>query len=167
MILTIEAETAEELREKVLNLASVMGGGAVSPVTNGNGHDTAPDEGTAGSTEPVGKKRGRKPKDAATAETSPIEAPALGEKKDAPTETPAVAPTASEPTPNATTGPAATPSAKLTKDDVVKALTAVTSNKGMPAARELLLRYKATRLSEIKEEEFAAFINDCKIVAGG
>jgi hypothetical protein len=48
------------------------------------------------------------------------------------------------------------------KEDVIAALKKVNTDKGMPKAKALLSAYGCSRLGELKEDQYAAFIKDCK-----
>ena len=50
---------------------------------------------------------------------------------------------------------------KLTLDEVRAALQLFTSTNGVPAGIELLKKYGAGRVSELAEENFAAFVKEC------
>lgn len=90
------------------------------------------------------KKRGRpaKPKEEAAA---PVEKPVDAE----------TAPTVSA----ATTEPA--PAKEATIDDVRAALQGFTAKNGVPAGIDLLKEFGAARISELKEADYAAFVEKC------
>jgi hypothetical protein len=68
-----------------------------------------------------------------------------------------------EPTPS-TSAPAQTADAKpLSLDEVRAALQQFTASKGVPAGIELLKKYNAGRISELAEENFAAFAAECAV----
>lgn len=52
-----------------------------------------------------------------------------------------------------------------TLDDVRAALQGFTAAKGVPAGIELLKEFGAARISELKAEQFAAFIGKCEVAA--
>ena len=59
--------------------------------------------------------------------------------------------------------PAAESSTVLTLDDVRAALQGFTAANGVPAGIELLKEFGATRISELKAEQFAAFMGKCSV----
>ena len=174
MHLTIEGSSAEEIRDKIASLAKVFGVAAVGPqieipltdptaagADKAAGAEEADDEPAADDVEETSridmgvlkskvaedapKKRGRKPKSEKTESTPEPVAP----------EQPAAE------------VPAGATQAPLTKQDCVDALTQVTSKKNLDAARELLTRFGAPRVSELKAEQYPAFIAECRAVAHG
>lgn len=95
---------------------------------------------------PAPTKRGRKAKVQDEPEVAPVEAPeapVVDENQiDLPLEE-------------------AAPAKELTVDDVRGALQAFTTAKGVPAGIELLKKYGAGRISELKSKDYAAFIGEC------
>jgi len=49
----------------------------------------------------------------------------------------------------------------VSREEVAKALTAVNTAKGIAAAKALLAKHGAMRISELKESDFGAFVADC------
>lgn len=141
----VEAQNQEELRTKLAEMFDLytenLGSPAVSvkeaaPITNGNGHQTPA---------PV-KPRGR-PAKAKPETTEPVAETAAAE---------VVAEVAKE---NVL-------AAKVTNQDVMEALKKVNSTKGLNTAREILGKFQAQRLSEVKETDWAAFIDTCEKACG-
>lgn len=95
-------------------------------------------------------KRTRRTKAEMEADAAPAPAPEVAE---APKPEPVAAPVE--------TAPSA--SAEATLDDVRAALQAFTAAKGVPAGIELLKEFGAARISELKAENFAAFIGKCNV----
>ena len=56
--------------------------------------------------------------------------------------------------------------AKVTKDDLLKALKEVGEKVSLVKAKELLTQFNATRLGEIKEEDFGKFLAACEVAIG-
>lgn len=52
--------------------------------------------------------------------------------------------------------------AKVTKDDVKKALVALAKAEGNPAAKEILTKYKAANISQVKEADYESMMADIK-----
>jgi hypothetical protein len=90
------------------------------------------------------KKRGRKPKAAA-----PVEAPVLA---------PAVV---AEPAVSVETQAPPAPAAYLNFDTIRETLKKLTTAKGIEAARELLGKFGAERISALKEEHYSEFVKSC------
>lgn len=70
-------------------------------------------------------------------------------------------PTSSTPAADTAASAASSTDKPLTLDEVRAALQAFTAAKGVPAGIELLKKYNAGRISELAEENFAAFVADC------
>jgi hypothetical protein len=53
---------------------------------------------------------------------------------------------------------------KATKEQLISALTAVNSGKGLVFARNILMKFSVDRLSSLKEEFYDEFLNECNSV---
>lgn len=69
------------------------------------------------------------------------------------------------PGPSATAAPKETKAPKLTKDHAIEALQKVSQTGGLDKMKEVLGEFKVARISEIKPEDYAAFIASCKKAA--
>lgn len=86
----------------------------------------------------------------------------------APAAIPQQAPVAKEPKPGAAPEPAQTAQEKTYSFQEVRGVMAGLSGKGKKAeARDLLKKYGASRLSEIKPEDYAALVADVEVIANG
>lgn len=173
MILTFEATTAEELREKVVSLARMFGALATgivettseakyyvnhpveTPVTEAAAPATVP-------TDPKPKRSRRSSKDVsdAPANSTSAEEPATAGK-------PAAGPSAGlietpKPDVPAQVQPATEDVKPLTKDDAIAALQKVNEGKGLGVAREVLLAFSCSRISEVPVEKYGAFVAACE-----
>ena len=182
MKLTIEAETAMELQHKVLALAALFTAGAsVGALVNtevelpyGSFEDeqvevSSPEETPVVETKTPAKKRTRKPKaeqvvdmkisvgDAVEAPKAEAEAPATPDFNDAEEEKSVI----SISDIRQAAAEAETP-APASKEAAMEALTVLNGSKGLPVARGVLAQFKATRFSELKEENYGAFIQACR-----
>lgn len=187
MLLSFEAATAEELRDKVLSFARVFGlevdtrqaelplsaPAAASVATHNDPNMThSPIRNIMSSPEtneaPVEKRgRGRPPgKKNATTTAEGLKAQAAAAK---PADAPAVqeAVPAEHAAPESIPAPVEAPKAEatpapVTKDQAVAALQALVTAKGMPKAREVLATFSAARLSELPESKLGDFVAACK-----
>lgn len=146
MLISIEGQTFAEIRDKVFELALAFGydktpSGDEIPVKIA---DEKVEE------TPVKKPLGRPKKvDAKPVETvvsKPVET-AIQKQFEVVVETPV------EPTPE-------TPK-EINKDTVFEALQLVSSKHGIPEARNLLLKFDAGRISELKASDYPAFVDAC------
>lgn len=187
MILTIEASTAQELASKVRDLAGCFGQVCTDKVTY-QGHranDSSNLENPATSNlsgeatpspapEKVSKRGRRSNAEIAAASSTasvqteaPQQPPAtlsvVASKVEAsdPTETAEMAAMTGE---AAVTVPEA--STVPTREQTELALKAVVQSKGMPAARDILTKMKATRISEVQAEKYPEFIRLCHEALG-
>lgn len=81
---------------------------------------------------------------------------------------PQQAPVAKDPKPDAAPEPAPTAEEKTYSFQEVRGVMAGLSGKGKKAeARDLLKKYGASRLSEIKPEDYAALVADAEVITNG
>lgn len=91
------------------------------------------------------------------------EAPAKTEKKAKAEKTEsAKVEQAATPEPKADVAPAADDAPEVTYQDAANAITALSKTKGRDAAVALLKKYGASKLPEVKPEDFAAIVADAK-----
>jgi hypothetical protein len=174
VILTIEAETARELVAKIKDVAQSFGVELAprtqmemplaSPVSNippaalVQGGDPVA---TATAEEAAPKKRGRPKAVAAPV----VEAPAAATPAEAPVAS-VGSPAAVEPKTAAVVGTdiaqTSTQPPTVTREQVLVALQAVNDNKNFETARELLTKHGANKLSELKPEQYGAFVAACQ-----
>ena len=149
MVITIEGQTFDELREKIFSIARSLGIETVStppvPVV---------EETPAIAPEPPPvieppKKTGRPRKEAAKIEQVTPVVPSVNAE---PVELPEI-------------GHGDAPAA--TVDEALAALQALNEKHGMPAARQALAKFGAVRLSGIKDEDLGAFVKVCSEMTAG
>lgn len=94
----------------------------------------------------------------------------LAKVEDAEPIAPSVTPVSATPATEVTevTTPVSTPSTAVTREDAMAALKRVSAagGKGIPAAREVLAKFGAVRMSEVKEADIPAFIQACDAMVG-
>lgn len=164
MFLTFEADTAEELHAKVANYARVCG---LLACAHGAQMDL-PFKASAVVPAPVAEitapapKRGRPKK---VKESEPVSAPPSAVAEE--TAAPELMPAESEPV--VTEVPAAETAVQApvevepaTKEQAIAALTEVNGKLGMSKARELLARFGANRMSEVKAEDYGRFVMEAR-----
>lgn len=145
LLITVSGDSIEEIRGKIRELAKEFG------VIDPSVQIPLALSSTADAEAPAEKKKpGRQQKAAATASE-----PAFANGKT--TVTPAENELFSEATPP----PAAPVTPPATQEQATEALKKVNSAKGLPAAREILLKFGANRMSELKSEHFGAFVLAC------
>lgn len=105
------------------------------------------------------KKRGRK----AVSEAQPAVADNTGSSTPAPDGDPSGAETAVTENAGVADVPPAAPQRDVTEDDIRKALAAYNAEHGMEKSRELLSKYGAARISEVKPEDRAAFLAEASV----
>lgn len=104
-------------------------------------------------------KRGRKPKEETVSGAETAQVSEHAQSVSASATAPTISEEAATIEPDAAEVPAA--SSTLTLDDVRAALQKFTAAKGIPAGIELLGQFGAARVSEVKAEDFAAFVEKC------
>ena len=135
MKIEIGADTAEELKKKILELAQLF----VPAQVSAQALVEAKAEEALAISEPVKRKPGRPRKVAADTGEAPAEA--LASKQD-PIPTP-IAPA-------------------ILKEDAIKALEKVHAAQGLPAARLVLGEFGARKISEVPLDRYGAFISRCQ-----
>lgn len=105
------------------------------------------------------KKRGRK----AVSEAQPEVADNTGSSGLAANGDPSPADTAVAEKAGVADVPPAAPQRDVTEDDIRKALAAYNAQHGMEKSRELLSKYGAARISEVKPEDRAAFLAEAAV----
>jgi hypothetical protein len=161
--MTIEADNADDFRIKVLNLAKVFGltqvgnldqGRPISNIMLQEENMPAADQPAASSRNvtafPEKRKPGRPPKlNAETQVSEPSVSPQPAYESETPEITPAIA------------------IAPPTKEQAVQALQELNIKKGLETARSVLKKFGCARISELKPEQFTAFIELCSTTANG
>lgn len=163
LTLTFTAETPKELRLQLVDAAAMLSqlhAGPTAPdveaPTKISDEETqAPLQSSSGAAEAMeGKATGSRPRGrpkkgaAAPTETSPVSSAAatitntLEEQEAAPAAPPA--------------------GAKVSKDDVTAAMKAVVGKLGLEPTRAILQKHGAAKLTDLKEEHYAAVLADCK-----
>jgi hypothetical protein len=143
--LSFEASTPEELREKVCNMAAVFGANPLPAAAEKQAPSTPVEA------EPKAKSPGR-PKKEKTADAP------------APAATPAADDTGLDILGEAAPAPAAK---KLTVEDVRTAVSALLKEKGAETARKVMTEFNAQKVPDVKEADFAAFIERCNALIAG
>lgn len=167
MILTLEASNAAELRAKIEDFAKMLGielanqqpclpfpvSGPVAPATQSPSNDATSynkyyvnsDEVSVAVSET--KKKTRKKKETPPTE---VEAPSQEEVEEI----------GGGELVDEDVSQASVAAATITRDQVISALQAFTAEKGMDAARALLTRYGARKISDIAEINYKSFMDE-------
>lgn len=146
MNLTITANTPQELREKLIELAVIFG------------YNPAQQELPLPKTsEPKAEQQSEPAKEEKKTRTCKAKA---DEPSKTEPQTPAETPAQTDLFGEADT---AAETKKATKEDAIAALKKVTEVKGIEVARAVLSEFECSRVSELKEEHFAEFVDACQV----
>jgi hypothetical protein len=153
MVLTISFDNADELRAKVLDLAKVF---------NGEQTIAAP----APDLRLMSTPEGVEIKDAVPSDTPPANLSVVSKELEPETSKPGKRGRPKKETTEikekiATPAPVA-PTQPLSREQVKTALEQLNAARGITVVREILAKFNCSRLSEVKEEQFADFIAACQ-----
>lgn len=147
--LAVKTETAEELQESVLNLATIMGGQTAVKANVADPHATPEPEPKQKKKKTAAKKEQTEDKAASTEKTSEEKASSIAKEKTALKED-------KEPEKSITEGQ----HPNATKADVQAAMKKAMEAGHRPEIKTAFGRFNAGKLSDLKEEDYSAFITD-------
>jgi hypothetical protein len=143
LVLTVAGDTIEEIRMKLLVICGEFGITATTTITEAPALTPA--------SAPTSNKRGRKPKEE-TAAVAAVAPAVLSQQQ-------AAAPAEADIFSDAPAVAASTSS--VTREDLNRAVLAVQHKKGLNAARGVIAKFGAKRISELKETDFPKVVQAC------
>lgn len=165
MLVQFSADTAEELKTKIVDFTKVFGitegtGGGLIPPPVPAAIETHSQQAMPADIPVAKAKKGRgRPK--AAKNPAPATAP------EPVTPEPLTAPEVPQTTPQTADSVPVIDPQKATKENALKMLQEVNNSKGLQAARDCLSRFGADKLSNLLEKHYGDFINLCNEVLGG